>query len=1388
MPSQKPAQPKLAPPVVPASDSESDVIAPAARQTSTRRAGPAAAKPTTGRQRRAARGKALVDSDSGSSSSGADDDDEFHCSSAASRADDDEDMGSVVSEGSEPAPESEPEIEADDVFIAKPRVKALPGTGTKRARGGTASSPVSFPAKASGPAAVSPAMAAGKLSVQPDNMLPAVNWRAVAAKYRGLAKADQKDLFPAGEHMHNTLGWLYDDRCDASGKRPGEPGYNPRTLRVPQAFLSSQSPAQQQWWQLKADNMDVLLAFKQGKFYELFHFDSDVLVAELDCIYMKGWQAHSGFPEIAWGRFSEALVARGYRVARVEQTETPDALAERRATWDKRNGPKPSVVRREICAIKTAGTRLGLAMDYTSSAERAEARLANDTDSSMPPAMVASLRALAAADPNERWLVAVTEHPLPAAVAAQAPADSVLLGVCCVDCAAATVMMAQFVDGAQRSRLRTLLARHAAAELLTPRGELSATTRRFLNADAPRALCTELAPHTEFLDAEQAATQLCSGRYFVAADTAVSARAAEPASMTAQLPAVLQQAIDRAQANSWDDLSHLNPAAAASADGADLPLGSVAISALGGALWYMQRCLIEHAILGARQFQRYVHAAGQVLAAADTPAASAKPAAPGMPPVITTLPGLAGAVRDVLADSELQPAGVAEQLDAGWHTSQKCVLDAATLGNLEVVANAATGKREGSMLAMLDATVSKGGARLIREWLTRPLARAEDIHVRAAAVDELAGKPELCSAMRAGFKQLPDMARLLARMFRYASKSQAQDHPDSRAVLYELQIYDKRKIADCANVLLAAARVQSARGAAQEAELTSPLLQALVQRAWPDVSAVVDELSGVTDLQAAAKSGKFVPKPGTDADFDEAQAGVSKAAAALDEQLAEAKALLHEPRLKFWGRGKDRFQIEVPAALASSVPDSWELKSQRNTGANKVRRYWSPGVQTAFQDLQHAEATQQSASADALRRLFARFTAHSGIWHALASTSAHLDCLMALAEWSVAGDSGGPLTRAAVMSRVPAPAPGSMDSCTPFTHIQDGRNPMVVLALRERAGRGGTPGQYVPNSVKLGQWTGAAGAVAPRPGAEIPCPVATLVTGSNMGGKSSLLRQTCVIMLLAQLGAAVPAADVVMTPADRISTRVGASDRILAGQSTFFVELAETAAILNTVSVDSLCVLDELGRGTSTFDGASLAGAVTRHLVDTCGARTLFATHYHALCDEFAAHPRVQLAHMAARVSTRADGSANVQFLYQLRPGASPKSHGVHVARLAALPDGVVSRAAARSEAFEAALTQLLPAAATAAAGAASAAALVSQADPQADNEEAAAQAINAAMALASAEQVLALWSSAEQALGDAAGTAISRGGMPAAEAAATAATDAQLIELWRAAQRLAIS
>lgn len=296
--------------------------------------------------------------------------------------------------------------------------------------------------------------------------------------------------------------------------------------------------------------------------------------------------------------------------------------------------------------------------------------------------------------------------------------------------------------------------------------------------------------------------------------------------------------------------------------------------------------------------------------------------------------------------------------------------------------------------------------------------------------------------------------------------------------------------------------------------------------------------------------------------------------------------------------------------------------------------------------------------------IFMKFDSLRSIWTAASHASAMLDALGALAKTSTTAGYCRPIIKEC------------KHDDSPSISVKQGRHPCVDITH--------SGDDFTPNDLTLGE----------NPDSDSPSRV-LLLSGPNMGGKSTLLRQTCLIAILAQMGCFVPAEECTLTPFDRIFTRLGASDRILLGQSTFFVELAETAAALRGATRRSLCIFDELGRGTSTFDGTAIASAAVKHLVEKNQCITLFATHYHSLLEDWKDQSSVRLGHMECFVEDEpnenesCDDAQNknidpdITFLYTLGEGSCPRSFGINVARLAGLPHDVLKKAKEVSSSFE---------------------------------------------------------------------------------------------------------
>jgi len=464
-----------------------------------------------------------------------------------------------------------------------------------------------------------------------------------------------------------------------------------------------------------------------------------------------------------------------------------------------------------------------------------------------------------------------------------------------------------------------------------------------------------------------------------------------------------------------------------------------------------------------------------------------------------------------------------------------------------------------------------------------------------------------------------------------------KEHPDSRAVLYEEENYSKKKVQDLVNCLEGFQVLIKVIALFEELELTSELLQSLVGPGFPDLTQLLSFYSNSFDRTEALAKGTILPTKGVNVPYDKASDDMKGLEAQFTELQKQYKRELG-CSVTYWGTGKNRYTIEVPDSVGKKVPGRWEIQSQRKG----YLRYLNPEIIKLKEELTATEIRREAALKDTMRLLFNKFSSHYTLWSQAVHCSATLDVLLSLAQYSAS---------------YPTCRPIVTSTDTPHLEIKQGSHPTILPSFSN--------GGFIPNDTVLG-------------GQHKECLV---VTGPNMGGKSTLMRQVGLLVTLAQIGCHVPAEECRLSPVDRIFTRLGASDNITKGESTFFVEMSETSAILCHASPHSLVLLDELGRGTATYDGTAIAGAVIQSIVQSIGCRTLFSTHYHRLVDELGKTYSVALGHMSC-MSDEGDED-NITFLYKLAPGACPKSFGFNAARLAGLPADVINEARGVASQFE---------------------------------------------------------------------------------------------------------
>ncbi|PIM97702.1 Mismatch repair ATPase MSH6 (MutS family) [Handroanthus impetiginosus] len=948
-----------------------------------------------------------------------------------------------------------------------------------------------------------------------------------------------------GAREAEKLRFLEVDRRDANRRRPGDINYDPRTLFLPPDFVKGLTGGQRQWWEFKSKHMDKVLFFKMGKFYELFEMDAHVGAKELGLQYMKGEQPHCGFPEKNFSMNVEKLARKGYRVLVVEQTETPEQLELRR----REKGSKDKVVKREICAVVTKGTLTEGEMLST--------------------------------NPDASFLIAVTEN---CQISANQKGAHVF-GICLVDVATSKIILGQFRDDADCSSLCCLLSELRPVEIIKPAKLLCPETEMALSRHTRNPLVNELIPFSEFWDAEGTICEV----------TRIYQRVGNHSCYSAVDETNVQSNDSSLQNGGRNCLPDVLSSLVSAGEN-----GNQALSALGGALFYLRQAYLDETLLRFAKF-------------------------------------------------ELLPCSGFGEITRKPYM----ILDAAALENLEIFENNRNGDSSGTLYAQLNHCATAFGKRLLRTWLARPLYHIESIKERQDAIAELKGvnQPHVLS-FRKELSKLPDMERLLARIF---AGSEGNGRNANKVVLYEDAA--KKQLQEFISALRGCevmTHACSSFGAALE-NGESRLLRHLLMPGIPDVSSILSYFKDAFDWEEANHSGRIIPREGADVEYDAACQMVKDIESKLKKHLKEQRKLLGDASICYVTVGKDAYLLEVPESLSQSIPKEYELRSSKKG----FFRYWTPEIKRLIGQLSQAESEKESKLKSILQRLIGRFCENHVKWRQMVSTVAELDVLISL---SIASEYYEGKTCCPILAQ------SHLDE-VPFLSAKSLGHPVL---------RSDTLGEgtFVTNDVAMGGSDNAS---------------FILLTGPNMGGKSTLLRQVCLAVILAQIGADVPAESFILAPIDRIFVRMGAKDQIMAGHSTFLAELLETASMLASATRSSLVALDELGRGTSTSDGQAIAASVLEHFVRTVQCRGLFSTHYHRLAVDYQKDPKVSLCHMACQVGKGILGLEEVIFLYKLTPGACPKSYGVNVARLAGLPDTVLQKAAAKSQEFEASYGKRYP-------------------------------------------------------------------------------------------------
>ncbi len=568
----------------------------------------------------------------------------------------------------------------------------------------------------------------------------------------------------------------------------------------------------------------------------------------------------------------------------------------------------------------------------------------------------------------------------------------------------------------------------------------------------------------------------------------------------------------------------------------------------------------------------------------------------------------AGAILFYLQETQMGTVGQIQRL-ATYSVEGYMALDSATRRNLELT-ESLSGERKGSLLGVLDRTVTAMGSRLLRERVSRPLLDLAQLNNRLSQVQFFYDNALLRADLRATLKGLPDLERLTNRIL--SGKANPRDVENVKIALQAVPVISKQLA------------VNSEQLSSHQPSTIN--LQSLISN-LDSCTEVADLITRAIPDEAPTNFNKMgVIKPGFSAELD----GVMNSSANAREWVAGLEPRERErtgiASLKVGFNKVFGYYIEVTHANTAIVPADY-IRKQTLTNAE---RYITPELKEYETLILNAEDRILEIERRVFNEVCRQVAAHAPRLLQTAQAIAELDVAAALAE-------------AAAHQGYVRPSLNTDN----ILHVVNGRHPVVEQTLRLE--------RFVPNDIHMTEKERI-----------------QIITGPNMSGKSTYLRQTALIVLMAQIGSFVPADEAHVGLADRIFTRIGAHDELHAGRSTFMVEMIETAEILNHATHRSLLILDEIGRGTSTYDGLAIAWAIVEYLHNhpRLKPRTLFATHYHELVGLADLLPLVANYNVAV-----AEEGDKVLFLHHIVPGGADRSYGIHVAQLAGLPRDVVNRA-----------------------------------------------------------------------------------------------------------------
>ena len=640
--------------------------------------------------------------------------------------------------------------------------------------------------------------------------------------------------------------------------------------------------------------------------------------------------------------------------------------------------------------------------------------------------------------------------------------------------------------------------------------------------------------------------------------------------------------------------------------------------------------------------------------------------------VMMAFSGITTYLRKLLISDRVIKPGKFVVYDPVSFSQTNMVLDSQALHHLEIlrVEYNPANPSEGSLFSLINHTCTNYGARMLKRWLCAPLLDVVAINDRLDAIEDLHNIENFGEEFCTGMRKIPDLERLLTRIYNYGVK-QAE-----RVIIFEEVSLVRLRDYQMTMNYITTARSHLVKLAVHREDFKSQLLKNLTNlrdissldseqlidpTIVPDPLELLNQFNNLISWEGDENSSYklAIPRPGIDLEYDRIKKEIEAIHKGFESYLVGIRERFLNNKINY-SNAKYRYELEIPIHLVEGKkkPSDFEFTSQKKN----FQRFHTKEIKDMLLTLEEKEEELKQCLALFITSIFEKFGHHAIVWDRFVSVLAHIDSLLSLSIFSFKTDTK---TRPVLYPMTDKP----------FFVAKSIRHPCLCDK--------GT--NFIPNDIYLGGHDLLENDIESDDKIEELSgsnkKLIIFLTGPNMGGKSTILRQTCVTAILAQIGCYLPALEVHMTIVDRIFTRIGSSDSLIEGKSTFYIEMEETLSALKDATCNSLIIMDELGRGTSTFDGFAIAYAVLKHLLEVKKCRALFATHYHALIDEFEEDYQNLGFYFMDWLYNAVTGK--IVFKYKFLKGICPQSFGLKVAELADLPEQSIERAKQKTIEFE---------------------------------------------------------------------------------------------------------